>query len=108
MVHFPENDNYRWLELSDDIGAYGHAAFKERGDALEVHLTLARWGPSVRRQVRDDSLWVKKEAKRLEKRKILGVRADTSGNFDPNLFRFARLFGFTNFCVLQTMEQTVE
>jgi len=108
MAHFPENDGYRWLELRDDTGTYGHAAFKERGDTLELHLTLARWGPAVRRHVRKDSLWVKEEAKRLGKKKILGIRADTSGVFNPNLFRFAKLFGFTNFCVLQTMEQTVE
>lgn len=108
MAHFPQNDGYYWLELSDDAGVYGHAAFRERGNDLELHLTLARWGPGVRRHVRADAEWVKSMAKQLGKKRILGIRADTTGQFDAALFRFAALFGFTDFCVLQTMALEVE
>jgi len=107
MAHFPENDGYRWLELSDHAGPYGHSAIKERGDELEIHLTLARWGPDVRRQAALDMDWVKNEAKRLGKKRILGVRADAEGRFDGNLFRFGSLLGFADFRVLQTMSISV-
>lgn len=108
MAHFPDTDGYRWLELSDKAGPYGYAAIRERGEELETHLTLARWGPGVRRQMTSDMDWVKNETKRLGKKRILGVRADADGRFDANLFRFGSLFGFGNFRVLQTMSIQVD
>ncbi|QGY39695.1 hypothetical protein GM415_06035 [Pseudodesulfovibrio cashew] len=102
MSHFPDDEDYRWLRLHEEGEVYGYAAFREREDALELHLTLARWGPGVRRGVREDAKWLKTEARRLGKSKIIGVRINTLGDFDPRLFRFARLFGFTDCCVLQT------
>lgn len=107
MAHFPDGDGYRWLELRDDKGVYGHAAIKERDDALELHLTLARWGPSLKRKMHHDIEWFKKEAVQLKKRRLMGVRADGDGKFDSSLFRFAKLFGFNDFCVLQTMSMDI-
>lgn len=100
-AHFPDDGGYRWFELRDH-GIYGHAAVAERGDALEMHLSLARWGPGVRRALAADLDWLKGEARRLGKARILGVRADADGRFDERLFRFARLYGFTETCVIQT------
>lgn len=108
MAHFPDNDGYRWLELGDETNPYGYAAIRERGNALELHLTLARWGPGVRRHIKADSQWLQREAKRLGKSKIMAIRADSSGRFDNKLFRFARLFGFTDCCVLQTASIEVD
>lgn len=107
MAHFPD-DRYRWLELHDRGDIYGHAAIAGRGEDLELHLTMLRWGPGVRRSLKKDVAWLKGEAKRLGLRRILGVRADARGVFDPGLFRFAGLFGFTEKCVLQTAAMTLE
>ena len=100
-AHFPDNGTYRWLELHDGP-AYGHAAIAERGDLLELHLSLHRWGAGVRRNLAGDLEWLKAEARRLDKTRIMGIRADGQGGFDERLFRFARLFGFTETCVFQT------
>jgi len=100
-AHFPDDGTYRWLELHDG-SPYGHAAIAERGDLLELHLSLDRWGAGVRRNLAGDLKWLKEEARRLGKTRIMGVRADGDGGFDARLFRFARLFGFTETCVLQT------
>lgn len=108
MAHFPNDGRYRWVELFNDEGTYGVAAFAERGDALELHVTLTRWGACVVRSVRGDVNWLKKEAKRLGKARIMGVRVNGSGEFDPRLFKFARLFGFTDMCVLQTATITLD
>lgn len=101
MQHFPDDVGYRWLELHDSDGVYGCSAICERDDALELHVTFSRWGPQVRRRVKEDVDWLKSEARRLGKARITGVRADSGGEFDPGLFRFARLFGFTEMSVLQ-------
>jgi len=105
MSHFP--DCYRWLELHDRGDVYGHAAVAERGDDLELHVTLHRWGPQVRRNVAGDVNWVKEEARRLGKKRVMGVRASCEGEFDSKLFRFAALYGFTEICVLQTASMNV-
>ncbi|WP_316896297.1 hypothetical protein [Pseudodesulfovibrio indicus] len=107
MGSFPDDGTYRWLELGDTNGPYGVAAIAPRAEYLELHLTVTRWGPGVRRGVARDLEWVKDEARRLGLPKIMGVRADGEGRFDPNLFRFARLFGFTETCVFQTASMNV-
>jgi hypothetical protein len=98
----PEDGVYRWLEMSDGNGPYGFCAIAPRAEYLELHITLTRWGPGVRRVLARDFEWFKDEARRLGLPKILGVRADGRGRFDDRLFRFARLFGFTEMCVFQT------
>jgi hypothetical protein len=107
MAHFPDHA-YRWLELRLAGETYGHAAIAGRGEDLELHLTLARWGPAIRRELGNDLEWLKEEARRLGKRRILGVRVDGQGKFSPELFRFAGLFGFTEQCVLQTVAMKIQ
>lgn len=102
MRHFPDT-GYRFLELHDGTASYGHAAIREYGSDLELHLTLARWGPEVRRALAGDMEWLKAEARRLGMHRILGVRIDSQGKFDRTLFRFARLYGFTDALVVQTV-----
>lgn len=101
MAHFPDEAGYRWLELHDGSSAYAFSAICERDDALELHVTFLRWGPQVRRSVAEDVDWLKNETRRLGKGRIMGVRADSEGRFDSGLFRFAKLFGFTELSVLQ-------
>ncbi|MEF2231122.1 MAG: hypothetical protein V3571_09355 [Pseudodesulfovibrio sp.] len=102
LAHFPDG-GYRWLVLHCGGEPYGHAAIAGRGADLELHLSLSRWGPSVRRRLRGDLDWLAAEARRLGLRRILGVRIDGQGRFSPELFRFASLYGFTQPCVLQTV-----
>lgn len=106
MAHFPDG-RYRWLALHDHGVSYGHAAIAERGDDLELHVSLTRWGPAVRRRLQGDVAWLKGEAGRLGLKRILGVRADSHGGFDAGLFRFAKLYGFTDACVVQTVALSV-
>eukprot|EP00831_Metopus_contortus_P080877 TRINITY_DN8373_c0_g1_i1.p3 TRINITY_DN8373_c0_g1~~TRINITY_DN8373_c0_g1_i1.p3 ORF type:complete len:148 (+),score=33.53 TRINITY_DN8373_c0_g1_i1:47-445(+) len=102
LAHFPDQGKYRWLELHDKAGVYGHCAIGEREDLLELHITLTRWGGGIRRNLVQDVAWLKEEARRLGKARILGIRADDKGGFDARLFKFAHLFGFTEMCVFQT------
>lgn len=102
MAHFPDHSGYRWLKMHDAEKKYGFAAFTERGDALELHVTLTRWGSQVRRSIHNDLKWLKKEAKRLGKKRITGVRVNGKEIYDPRLFKFARSFGFTETCIIQT------
>ncbi len=102
LAHFPDG-RYRWLVLCAGEEIYGHAAIAGRGEDLELHLTLCRWGPATLRRVREDLEWLKQEGRRLGKRRILGVRIDGQGKFSPELFRFAGLLGFTEPVVLQTV-----
>jgi hypothetical protein len=95
MNHFPDDAKYRWLEMHHDGEVYGNAAIAEQGDALELHVTLTGWGSRIRKSMREDVKWLKNEAKRLGKRRIMGIRANGQGVFDPRLFKFAKLFGFT-------------
>lgn len=101
MAHFP--DTYRWMELHEQGDTYAHVAICERDENLEGHITFSRWGPNIRRLLRNDLDWFKAEARRLGKKRLLGIRADKEGKFDPNLFRFARLYGATECCVFQTV-----
>ncbi|WP_419786350.1 hypothetical protein [Pseudodesulfovibrio sp.] len=107
MAHFPDG-RYRWFVLHLQGEPYGWAAIAENGADLELHLTLDHWGPSVRRHVRGDLEWLKGEARRLGKERIVGMRIDTEGKFSPELFRFAGLFGFRDRVVLQTVALDLE
>jgi len=107
-AHFTMEERYRWLELHENGSAYGYAAIAERDDALELHISLDRWGTKVLRLVQEDLKWLKQEARRLNKKQIMGIRANGEGEFDKNLFRFAHLFGFTDFCVYQTVSFKIE
>lgn len=101
LLHFPDR-KYRWLELFDEEGVYGNCAFREHGSDLELHLSFSRWGPGVRRSVGRDLEWLKSEARRLGMKRLMGIRVDSEGHFDPGLFRFAELYGFEEKCVIQT------
>jgi hypothetical protein len=107
MRVFPEN-SYRWLEMYDASGTYGHSAIRVRDDALELHTSISRWGPSTRREVTQDVLWLKKEAQRLGLCKIIGIKVNMNDRCDAKLFRFARLFGFTETCVIQTTSMLLD
>ncbi|BCS88882.1 hypothetical protein [Pseudodesulfovibrio sediminis] len=101
-AHFSARDRYRWLELRVGDTVYGHAAIAERGTVLELHLTLHCWGGTTLRRIREDLKWLKDEARRLGKTSIMGIRANGEEEFDPRLFKFARLCGFTETCIFQT------
>ena len=102
LAHFPDQGQYRWLELYGQGGIYGYGAISEREDLLELHVTLGRWGAGVRRELEGDVAWLREEARRLGKVRVMGIRADDKGGFDARLFKFARMFGFTEMCVFQT------
>ncbi|MGL1863679.1 MAG: hypothetical protein OCC46_14230 [Pseudodesulfovibrio sp.] len=106
MAHFPD-DTYRWIEMHEEGEIYAHAAITERADFLEAHITFQRWGPQVRRWVKYDLEWFVEEARRLGKKRLVGIRANSDGEFDPNLFRFAKIYGVTECCVYQTVTLNV-
>lgn len=108
MHRFPDNGLYRWLEMHDEDRVYGHAAIAERDDALELHVSLAEWGARVRRSIHADLDWLRGEARRLGKKRIMGIRVNSRGEFDKRLFRFARIYGFTDTCVLQTASLQID
>ncbi|MDC0336117.1 hypothetical protein OAN24_04405 [Pseudodesulfovibrio sp.] len=108
MAHFPDDQGYRWMAMHDDDDVYAWVAIADRGENLEAHITFERWGPRVRRQVKDDLAWFVEEARRLGKKRILGIRANDEGIFDPNLFRFAKMYGVTECCVFQTVSLAIE
>jgi hypothetical protein len=108
LAHFPDDGAYRWLELADGGSRYGVSAIAARDGYLELHLTMTRWGPDVRRNLARDLEWLKTEARRLGLSKIMGVRADDLGRFDKRLFRFARLYGFSETCVFQTASLRID
>jgi hypothetical protein len=108
LANFPEDGPYRWFELADADGPYGVSAVAERPEYLELHLTVTRWGARTRRALALDLEWLKGEARRLGLPRIMGVRADGRGRFDAKLFRFARLYGFTEMCVFQTASLAVD
>lgn len=106
MAHFPDGI-YRFLELYRGDDVYAHAAITERDENLEAHLTVHHWGVQVRRHLGRDLQWFLAEARRLGKKRLLGIRADDQGEFDPNLFKFARLYGVTDCRVFQTVSLDV-
>nr|WP_321259751.1 hypothetical protein [uncultured Pseudodesulfovibrio sp.] len=108
LSNFPETGKYRWLELHDAAITYGYSAIAEHDDMLELHVTLVRWGRNVRKNLGEDVKWLKAEAQRLGKSRIMGIRADDRGQFDPRLFKFAGLFGFTEMHTIQTATLCVD
>ncbi|NDV18142.1 hypothetical protein GO013_01750 [Pseudodesulfovibrio sp. JC047] len=102
LSHFPDNGLYRWLELGDGRQVYGYAAIAEHEDMLELHLSLVHWGGHVRRHLGEDVEWLKGEARRLGKQRVMGIRADENGTFDTRFFKFAGLFGFGETHTIQT------
>ncbi|WP_319541557.1 hypothetical protein [uncultured Pseudodesulfovibrio sp.] len=105
---FPETGKYRWLELYDKTNVYGYSAIAEHEDMLELHVTLVQWGKCVRQSLEQDVTWLKGEALRLGKRRIMGIRANDQGQFDGRLFKFAGLFGFTEMHTVQTATLRVD
>ncbi|WP_338668636.1 hypothetical protein [Pseudodesulfovibrio methanolicus] len=108
LANFPDDGPYRWFELADAHGPYAACAVAERPEYLELHMTMSRWGPETRRTLARDLDWLKAEARRLGLPRIMGVRADDQGRFDARLFRFARLYGFSEMCVYQTASLAVD
>lgn len=106
MSHFP--DQYRWVELSTDGVTYGHGAFARRDDTLEIHITLHDWNSAVRRDLSDTLEQFKEEARRTGVKRIMGVRCCSEGSFDPKLFRFADMYGFTDHMVIQTASMQLD
>jgi len=108
LSNFPATGEYRWLELHDAAQVYGYSAIVEHDDMLELHVTLIQWGRSVRQNLAMDVEWLKAEAQRLGKSRIMGIRADDQGQFDARLFKFAGLFGFTEMHTFQTATLRVD
>lgn len=100
MAHFP--DGYRWLALHEQDDVYAFCAFRPREEAMEMHLSMVRWSHQTLAKVRKDIEWLKTETRRQGLSAIMGVRVNTEGEFDPKLFRFSELFGFSEHCVVQT------
>lgn len=101
LFNFPETGKYQWLELHNATKVYGYSAIAEHDNMLELHVTLVRWGRDVRENLEEDVEWLKEEARRLGKSQVMGIRADDRGQFDPRLFKFAGLFGFTEMHTIQ-------
>lgn len=99
-AHYPL-DEYLHLRLYDRAGTYGYAAVAERGDCLELHLRMVRWGARARWSLIRDLEWLKDRARRLGKARITGLRQAPDGRPDPLWDKFTHLYGFTGQCVLQ-------
>jgi len=98
----------RFYSLSDKAGQYAAAAVAEHPDALELHLTVLRFGPAAVRALRADMEELKGMARRLGKKRIVGLRVEPGLAADPRWPKFTRLFGFTNQRVLQAAELTLD
>jgi hypothetical protein len=94
----------RFYSLSDETGQYAAAALAEHPDALELHLTVLRFGPAAVRALRADMEELKRMARRLGKTRIIGLRVEPGPEADPRWAKFTRLFGFTGQRVLQAAE----
>lgn len=94
----------RFFTLSDESGVYAAAALAEHPDALEVHLSVLRFGPAAVRALRADMEELKAMARRLGKSRIVGLRVEPGPEADQRWPKFTRLFGFTNQQVLQAAE----
>ncbi len=98
----------RFFSLHDTVGQYAAAAVAEHPDALELHLSVLRFGPATVRALRADMEELKHMARRLGKRRIVGLRVEPGIKADPRWPKFTRLFGFTNQRVLQAAELTLD
>lgn len=100
LAYLPEPSRFRFFELFDARGTYGFGALAEAADCLEVHLEVVRFGPRALACLRRDTAWLRAEARRLGKPRILALRADLTAP-DPRWPKFTRLLGFTGHCVVQ-------
>jgi hypothetical protein len=98
----------RFFSLSDRDGLYAAAALAEHPDALELHLTVLRFGPATVRALRVDLEELKGMARRLGKTRIVGLRVEPGPEADPRWPKFTRLFGFTGQRVLQAAELSLD
>ncbi|MBI5519092.1 MAG: hypothetical protein HY916_03415 [Desulfovibrio sp.] len=98
----------RFVELADEDGPYAAAAIGEHSDCLELHLVALRFGPATVRALRADLEELKAEARRLGKKRIVGLRVEDGQAPDPRWPKFTRLFGFTGQRVFQAAELAVE
>jgi len=103
-----EGAEYEWYYLSEQGRAYGVAALALRGDSLELHLTLRRYGPRTREALGRDREWLLGRARELGARRIVGLRAAADGRPDPRLTRFAALFGFSRQYLIQAVVLELE
>ncbi|MDO9633185.1 MAG: hypothetical protein Q7I92_14900 [Humidesulfovibrio sp.] len=94
----------RFYSLSDESGQYAAAAVAEHPDALELHLTVQRFGPATVRALRADMEELKRMARQMGKSRIIGLRVEPGPQADPRWPKFTRLFGFTGQRVLQAAE----
>lgn len=100
LAYLPEPERFRFFRLFDARGDYGCGAVAESGDSLEVHLEVSRFGPRTLESLREDTAWLRSEARRLGKSRILALRADQDVP-DPRWPKFTRLLGFTGHAVVQ-------
>lgn len=99
-----EPSRMRFYTLADETGIYAAAALAEHPDALEVHLSVLRFGPAALRALRADVEELKAMARRLGKSRIVGLRVEPGTEADQRWPKFTRLLGFTNQQVLQAAE----
>ncbi|MBU1040722.1 MAG: hypothetical protein KKF77_06465 [Proteobacteria bacterium] len=98
----------RFYSLSDESGPYAAAAVAEHPDALELHLTVQRFGPATVRALRADMEELKRMARGMGKTRIIGLRVEPGLEADPRWPKFTRLFGFTGQRVLQAAELSLD
>lgn len=94
---------YEWYRLSDEGEPYAVLGLALRGEGLELHLALTRWGKRVRRAIARDRAWLIEHARRLGARQIVGLRAAADGRLDPRFPKFAALYGFSRHYLLQAV-----
>lgn len=99
---FPSPERYEWYRAEDEDGLFAFVALAEAGESMELHLEAVRWGPKARRAMEKDLEWVKAEARRRGKSRLLGLKAEEGHVPDPLWHRFVGLFGFGNVAVVQT------
>ncbi|GAB7023766.1 hypothetical protein [Salidesulfovibrio brasiliensis] len=99
---FPSPERYEWFRAEDEEGLFAWVALAESGEDMELHLEAVRWGPQARRSMTSDLEWVKAEARRRGKRRLIGLKAEAGQHPDPRWAKFVGLFGFGNIGVVQT------
>jgi len=108
LAELQEPSRLRHFSLSNASGQYAAAALAEHPDALELHLTVLRFGPATVRALRADLEELKGLARRLGKTRIVGLRVEPGPEADPRWPKFTRLFGFTGQRVLQAAELSLD
>ena len=102
LADLPGHGRYTFYELFDEAGTYALAATADAGEALELHLTVTRWGPRAARALERDMDWLAARARAAGKRRIVALRQEPDGRPDPVWPRFTARFGFTGHAVFQT------